>query len=71
MLTEYGQGLEVPEEHFAGLDLITAILAHPIHGRLTEFPLLMVNKQISVEGVRYDLVWRDGALAYYRPITAH
>ena len=71
MLTEYGQSLEVPEEHFVGIDLITAILPHPIHGRLAELPLLMVNKQISVEGVRYDLVWRDGSLAYYKPITTH
>ena len=71
MLTEYGHSLEVPEENFVGIDLVTAILPHPIHGRLTEFPLLMVNKQINVEGVRYDLVWRDGALAYYRPITVH
>ena len=71
MLTETGQSLGVPEEHFVGLDLITAILPHPIHGRLIEFPLLMVNKQINVEGLRYVLVWRDGALAYYRPITAH
>lgn len=54
-----------------GIDLITAILPHPTHGRLTEFPLLMVNKEINVEGVRYVLVWRDGALAYYRPITIH
>jgi hypothetical protein len=71
MLTETGQSLEVPADNFVGIDLITAILPHPIHGRLTEFPLLMVNKQINVEGVRYDLVWRDGALAYYRPITVH
>jgi hypothetical protein len=71
MLTETGQGLEVPEEQFVGINLITAILPHPVHGRLMEFPLLMVNKQINVEGVRYVLVWRDGALAYYRPITAH
>jgi len=71
MLTETGQGLEVPEEQFVGINLITAILPHPVHGRLMEFPLLMVNKQISIEGVRYVLVWRDGALAYYRPITAH
>ena len=71
MLTETGQSLAVPEEQLQGLNLITAILAHPVHGRLAEFPLLMVNKQINVEGVRYDLVWRDGALAYYRPITAH
>ena len=54
-----------------GIDLITAILPHPAHGRLAEFPLLMVNKEINVEGVRYVLAWRDGALAYYRPITVH
>ena len=71
MLTETGQSLEVPEEQFVGINLITAILPHPVHGRLMEFPLLMVNKQINVQGVRYVLVWRDGALAYYRPITAH
>jgi hypothetical protein len=68
MLTEHGQSLEVPEEHFVGIDLITAILPHPLHGRLAEFPLLMVNKQITVEGMRYVLVWRDGALAYYQPL---
>ena len=71
MLTETGQSLAVREEQLHGIDLITAILQHPIHGRLTEFPLLMVNKEINVEGVRYILVWRDGALAYYQPITIH
>jgi len=71
MLTESGQSLEEGPESPEALHLITAILPHPFHGRLVEFPLLMVNKQISVEGVRYDLVWRDGALAFYQPITAH
>ena len=71
MLTETGQSLAVPEELLHGIDLITAILPHPAHGRLAEFPLLMVNKEINVEGVRYILVWRDGALAYYQPITVH
>jgi len=71
MLTESGQNIEEGPESPEALNLITAILPHPFHGRLVEFPLLMVNKQISVEGVRYDLVWRDGALAFYQPITAH
>jgi len=71
MLNEYGHGFDVPEENFVGIDLITAILPHPIHGRLIEFPVLMVNKEINLEGVRYTLAWRDGALAYYRPITMH
>jgi len=71
MLTETGQSLAMPEEQLHRIDLITAILPHPVHGRLTEFPLLMVNKEINVEGIRYTLAWRDGALAYYRPITIH
>ena len=71
MLTEYGQSLEEGPESPEAVNLITAILPHPFHGRLVEFPLLMVNKQINVEGVRYDLVWRDGSLAFYQPITAH
>lgn len=71
MLTEYGQSLEGGPESPEALNLITAILPHPLHGRLVEFPLLMVNKQINVEGVRYNLVWRDGALAFYQPITTH
>jgi len=51
--------------------LITAILPHPIHGRLVERVLLMVNKNITMEGMRYTLSWRDHELAFYRPITAH
>ena len=71
MLTEYGQSLEVGEEYFiGGTDLITAILSHPFHGRLVERILLMVTKHISLEGVRYALSWRDGALAYYQPIAS-
>jgi hypothetical protein len=70
MLTEYGQSLEVDEEYFiGGADLITAILPHPLHGRLVERMLLMVNKYISLEGMRYALIWRDGALAFYQPVT--
>ena len=70
MLTETGQNLAVPEEQLIGITLITAILAHPVHGRLSEFPLLTVNKHIALNGVRYVLSWRDGALAYYRPIPS-
>ena len=47
MLTEYGQSLEGGPESPEALNLITAILPHPLHGRLVEFPLLMVNKQIK------------------------
>jgi hypothetical protein len=71
MLTEYGQSLEGSEEFFIGLDPIIAILPHPFHGRLVERMLLMVTKHISLEGVRYAVSWRDGALAYYQPIASH
>ena len=70
MLTEYGQSLEVADEYFIGAShLITAVLPHPLHGRLVERVMLMVCKNISLEGVRYVLSWRDGAVAFYRPIT--
>jgi hypothetical protein len=70
MLTESGQDLEVSDEYFiGGRDLITAILPHPFHGRLVERVLLMVHKYINVEGMRYALIWRDGAVAFYQPVT--
>ncbi|PIU53232.1 MAG: hypothetical protein COS90_07245 [Deltaproteobacteria bacterium CG07_land_8_20_14_0_80_60_11] len=68
MLTEIGQSLDWTPE---APELITAILPHPIHGRLVERVLLMVNKNITMEGMRYTLSWRDHELAFYRPITAH
>ena len=68
MLTESGQSLdwtpEVPKP-------IIAVLAHPIHGRLVEQPMLMVNSNITMEGMRYTLSWRDHELAFYKPVTAH
>jgi hypothetical protein len=68
MITETGQSLyneiEAPQ-------LITAILPHPLHGRLVERVLLLVSKQINVKGVRYMLSWRDRDLAFYRPIAAN
>jgi hypothetical protein len=71
MLTEYGQEMEVAEEYFIGAsDLITAVLPHPFHGRLVERVLLMVMRNINVEGVRYALSWRDGAVAFYQPVPA-
>ena len=68
MRTESGQSLdwtpEVPKP-------IIAVLAHPVHGRLVERALLMVNFNITMEGMRYALSWRDGEVAFYKPVTAH
>ncbi|MEJ2672232.1 MAG: hypothetical protein P8168_08545 [Deltaproteobacteria bacterium] len=48
--------------------MITAILAHPYHGRLVERVMLFVAKQINVKGIRYVLSWRDHDLAFYQPV---
>ncbi|MBM4302425.1 MAG: hypothetical protein FJ121_13040 [Deltaproteobacteria bacterium] len=71
MLTESGQNIDEGPESPEALNLITAVFAHPIHGRLVERFLLMVTPNISLEGVRYVLSWRDGGVAFYRPITIH
>ena len=68
MLTEHGQSLE--GEDLEPPKLITAILPHPLHGRLVERLLLMVSHQINLHGVRYRLTWRDHDLAFYQPIPA-
>ncbi len=65
MLTEYGQDLA--REDFEPPKLITAILPHPLHGRLVERMLLMVSHQLTIKGVRYRLIWRDHDLAFYQP----
>jgi hypothetical protein len=68
MLTESGQSLL--GENLEAPKLITAILPHPLHGRLVERPMLMVSKQINVKGLRYVLSWRDHDLAFYQPAGA-
>jgi hypothetical protein len=71
MLTETGQSLEDGPETPEAVNFITAIFPHPIHGRLVERFMLMVTHNISLEGVRYALSWRDRNLAFYQPVTAH
>jgi hypothetical protein len=66
MLTETGQDLA--GEAVEAPKLITAILPHPIHGRLVERVLLMVTHQLNYKGIRYILSWRDRDLAFYQPV---
>jgi len=33
--------------------------------------MLMVNSNITMEGVRYVLSWRDHEVAFYKPVTVH
>jgi hypothetical protein len=68
MLTESGQSLDWTPEM---VKPITAIFAHPIHGRLVERAILMVNSNITMDGARYTLSWRDHELAFYKPIMVH
>jgi len=68
MLTEYGQSLI--GENLEAPKFITAILPHPLHGRLVERVLFMVSHQLTIKGVRYRLTWRDHDQAFYQPMAA-
>lgn len=65
MLTEqgidilgYGKGIENP---------VVAVLAHPLHGRLVERPILWVRPSLSLKGEKYRLTWWSDGVAYYEP----
>ena len=67
MINENGQDLNwTPEPR----KLITAVLPHPIHGRLVEQLVLMITSTICFKGCSYKLSWRDGDVAFYRPALA-
>jgi hypothetical protein len=68
MITETGQDITVTPEM---PKLITAVLAHPMHGRLVERVMMMVSKTVSLKGVRYTLTWRDSDVAFYEPVKIH
>jgi hypothetical protein len=64
MIDENGQDLNwTPEPR----KLVTAVLQHPIHGRLVENIMLMIYHCICFKGCAYTLSWRDGDVAFYRP----
>lgn len=50
--------------------LVTAVLPHPIHGRLVEKLMLMVSNVIDYQGCFYTLSWRDGGVCFYRPAAS-
>ena len=66
MLNEHGFEVSgvaaVDPEH-----IVTAVLAHPLHGRLVEQVILWVRPFISYQGRRYDLTWWGNGTAYYKP----
>ncbi len=44
---------------------LTAVLAHPIHGRLVEKAIMMVNNFLFYQDWVYRFGWRDGDVAFY------
>ena len=46
---------------------VTAVLPHPIHGRLVEKLRLMISSVICFKGSVYTLSWRDGDVVFYQP----
>ena len=68
MLDEHGFSLEVAEEFSLARKPVTAILPHPLHGRLVEGIILVVEKYLWFKGYWYSLNWRDHDLAYYQPM---
>jgi hypothetical protein len=47
--------------------MITAVLAHPIHGRLVEKVMMMVSYVICFKECFYTLSWISADEAYYQP----
>ena len=46
--------------------LVTAVLAHPLHGRLVEKLIFYVRPNLEFEGQRYELAWWAAGVAYYK-----
>jgi hypothetical protein len=67
MIDENGQDLNwTPEPR----KMVTAVLPHPIHGRLVEKIMLMINSTICFKGCFYKLTWREGDVCFYEPAFA-
>ena len=48
--------------------VITAVLPHPLHGRLVERVIPLIRHHLSFKGAPYKLSWRDHGIAYYTPV---
>lgn len=70
MLTEQGFGLGSDQELELHRKPLIAVLPHPMHGRLIERVVLMVNHIIDYKGYKYTYSWRNNGVVYYRPLPA-
>jgi len=50
--------------------LVTAVLAHPLHGRLVEKMIFYVRPNLEFEGQRYELTWWGKGVAYYKAVAS-
>jgi hypothetical protein len=50
--------------------LVSAVLAHPLHGRLVEKLIFYVRPDLEFEGQRYKLTWWGGGVAYYKAVAS-
>jgi len=66
MLDEYGFGTENAPTVEAN-KVVTAVLPHPLHGRLVERVILWVQPHLTYMGNRYKLTWWGDGIAYYLP----
>ncbi len=49
--------------------LVSAVLAHPLHGRLVEKLIFYVRPNLEFEGLLFELTWWGGGVAYYRAVA--
>lgn len=63
-------GLDLMESTVDFDKLVTAVLAHPFHGRLVERPILYVRPNLTLKGEKYKLTWWSDGVAYYVPSAA-
>lgn len=50
--------------------LVTAVLAHPLHGRLVEKLIFYVQPDLKFLGLRYKLTWWGEGVAYYKSVAS-
>ena len=50
--------------------LVTAVFAHPQHGRLVEKMIFYVRPDLEFEGQRFELTWWGGGVAYYKAVAS-
>ncbi len=49
-------------------NVVTAVLPHPLHGRLVERVILWVRPSLTIKGRPYKLSWYGDGIAYYQPV---